>query len=80
MSQSFTQNYRVLQSITEYYRVFQSITKTNIAHLLGPIFGLVYFNFDYMNLTIIFISLGRSSGDSELDRKVGLDASQTHSL
>ena len=33
---------RVLQSITEYYKVLQSITKTNLAHLLGPIFGLVH--------------------------------------
>ena len=41
---SVTEYYRVLQSITEYYRVLQSITsitKTNLAHLLGPIFGLV---------------------------------------
>ena len=34
--------YRVLQSITDYYKVLQSITKTNLAHLLRPIFGLVY--------------------------------------
>ena len=39
--QSVTECYRVLQSITEYYRVLQSITKTNLAHLLGPFFGLV---------------------------------------
>ena len=32
-----------MQSITEYYyRVLQSITKTNLAHLLRPIFGLVF--------------------------------------
>ena len=35
---------RVLQSITEYYKVLQSITKTNLAHLLEPIFGLVPFS------------------------------------
>ena len=40
--QSITEYYRVLQSITEYNRAFQSITKTNLAHLLGPIFGLVF--------------------------------------
>ena len=41
--QSITEYYRVVQSITEYYyRVLQSITKTNLAHLLGPIFGLVF--------------------------------------
>ena len=46
--QSVTECYRVLQSITEYNRalqycrVLQSITKTNLAHLLGPFFGLVY--------------------------------------
>ena len=42
--QSNTEYYRVSKSITEYYRVLQSIksiTKTNLAHLLGPIFGLV---------------------------------------
>ena len=36
MLQSVTEYYRVLQNITEYYRMF-------LAHLLGPIFGLVYF-------------------------------------
>ena len=34
-----TEYYRVLQSVTECYRVLQSI---NLAHLLGPIFGLVF--------------------------------------
>ena len=38
MLQSVTEYYRVLQSVTECYRVLQSI---NLAHLLGPIFGLV---------------------------------------
>ena len=32
--QSFAEYYRLLQNITEYYRVF-------LAHLRGPIFGLV---------------------------------------
>ena len=42
--QGIAENYRVLQSVTECYRVLQSTTKTNtnLAHLLGPIFGLVY--------------------------------------
>ena len=38
------QDYRVLKSITECYRVLQNITEyysVFIAHLLGPIFGLV---------------------------------------
>ena len=39
--QSTSEYYRVLQNIREYYRVLQSITETNLAHLLGPIFGLV---------------------------------------
>ena len=49
--QSVTGCYRVLQNVTECnrmllivtecYRVLQSNTKTNLAHLLGPIFGLV---------------------------------------
>ena len=33
---------RQRHSITKYYKVLQSITKTNLAHLLGPIFGLVF--------------------------------------
>ena len=45
MLQGVTEYYRVLQSITEYYKELQSITKTktNLAHLLGPTFGLVSF-------------------------------------
>ena len=39
--QSITEYYRVLQSITKNCKVIQSITKTNLAHLFGPIFGLV---------------------------------------
>ena len=42
VSQSITKYNRVLQSITGYYRALQSITKTNLAHLLRPIFGLVF--------------------------------------
>ena len=41
---SITEYYRVLQSITEYYRILQSITecyRVFLAHLLGPISGLV---------------------------------------
>ena len=34
MLQSIAEYYRVLQNVTEYYRVF-------LAHLLGPILGLV---------------------------------------
>ena len=39
--QSVTECDRVLQSITGYYKVLQSIIKTNLAHLLGPLLGLV---------------------------------------
>ena len=42
--QSVTGCYRVLQSVTECYRVKQSVTqyyRVFLAHLLGPIFGLV---------------------------------------
>ena len=49
--QSITEYYSVLQSITEYYRVLQSITKKNLAHLLGPISGLVF------NMTVSYIGL-----------------------
>ena len=45
VSQSVTECYRMLQGVTKYNRVLQSITKTktNLAHLLGPTFGLVSF-------------------------------------
>ena len=48
MYQSIAEYCRVLESIAEYCRVLQSFasittTKTNLAHLLGPIFGLVWF-------------------------------------
>ena len=39
--QSITENSRVLQNIKEYYRVF-------LAHLLGPISGLVSFTIDLL--------------------------------
>ena len=44
--QSVTEYYRVLQSVREYYRVLQSIIefyRVFLAHLLGPVFGLVLF-------------------------------------
>ena len=44
MLQSVIEYYRVLQSIAKYYRVLQNITeyyRVFLAHLLGPIFGLV---------------------------------------
>ena len=44
MLQSVIEYYRVLQSIAEYYRVLQNITeyyRVFLAHLIGPIFGLV---------------------------------------
>ena len=46
--QSITEYYRVLQSVTECYRVLQSVTeccRVFLAHLLGPIFGLVFLTF-----------------------------------
>ena len=42
--QSVIECYRVIQSVTEWYRVLQSVTecyRVFLAHLLGPIFGLV---------------------------------------
>ena len=67
MLQSVTECYRVLQSVIEYYRVLQSITEYNrvlqniteyyrvfLAHLLGPIFGLVFLYFS--------VKLKRNSG------------------
>ena len=44
MLQSVIEYYRVLQSIAKYYRVLQNIreySRVFLAHLLGPIFGLV---------------------------------------
>ena len=45
VEESITEYYRVLQSITEYYKLLQNITeyyRVFLAHLLGPISGLVY--------------------------------------
>ena len=39
--QSIPEYYKVLQSIAKYYKVLLSMTKTNLAHLLGPSFGLL---------------------------------------
>ena len=58
--QSITEYYRLLQSITEYYRVLQSIesiTKTNLAHLLGPIFGLVGGYSEFLEVTMMFLGV-----------------------
>ena len=52
MVHSITEYYRVLQSIAEYYRVF-------LAHLLGPIFGLVYI------FVSVFIGFAPFFGDIE---------------
>ena len=55
--QSFTECYRVLQSVTEFYRVLQSIT--NLAHLPGPIFGLVLTNvkkFSHIRAITVLVS------------------------
>ena len=49
----------MLESITEYYRVLQSITKTNLAHLLRPIFGLVFSWFAFFLTPLHPISRGR---------------------
>ena len=61
MLQSVIEYYRVLQSIAEYYRVLQNVTeyyRVFLAHLLGPIFGLV--------LLIVWLK-GLSSGVSIFD-------------
>ena len=45
MLQGVIEYYRVLQSIAKYYRVLQNIReyyRVFLAHLLGPIFGLVF--------------------------------------
>ena len=70
--QSITEYYRVLQSITEYYRILQSITKTNLAHLLEPIFGLVTFidqgfRKDCSSLIRIVVKDTSNSQDAKLD-------------
>ena len=44
-SKSVAEYYRVSQIIAEYYRMLQSVTecyRVYLAHLLGPIFGLVF--------------------------------------
>ena len=51
--QSFTECYRVLQSVTECYRVLQSVTDCYwvfLAHLLGPILGLVIYNHQHLSI------------------------------
>ena len=66
VSQSITEYYRlseyyrVSQSIKEYYRVLQSIksiTKTNLAYLLGPIFGLVGGYSEFLEVTMMFLGV-----------------------
>ena len=56
--QSIKEYKRVLQKITEYYRVF-------LAHLLGPIFGLVIPDFPTHIVTpkILFLTLGHFSNE-----------------
>ena len=65
--QSITEYYKLLPSITDYYRVLQSTTeyyRVFLAHLLGPIFGLVL----YMKQVIRMPSRRRrwSQGEDEL--------------
>ena len=52
MLQSIAKYFRALQNIIEYYRVF-------LAHLLGPIFGLVYI------FVSVFIGFAPFFGDIE---------------
>ena len=60
--QSISEYNRVLESITEYYKVLQSITETNLGHLLGQIFGLVWFGLavpcDLQSLKSSFLGWG----------------------
>ena len=58
--QSITENSRVLQNIKEYYRVF-------LAHLLGPISGLV---FSLASFLLLFPNA--SSSDNDDDEGAGL--------
>ena len=46
MLQSITEYSRVIQNITEHYRVF-------LAHLLGPISGLVFLDLTGLNWSIL---------------------------
>ena len=62
--QSITECYRVLQSIAKYYKVLQSITKTNLAHLLGPILGLLMWFYIFVVLFAHHISTQVSLGPS----------------
>ena len=63
--QSITEHYRALQSITKYYKVLQGIqsfttTKTNLAHPIGPIFGLVFIGPEFtflINLSSVRVSV-----------------------
>ena len=70
--QSITKYYKALQSITKYFKVLQSITKTNLAHLLEPIFGLVTFidqgfRKDCSSLIRIVVKDTSNSQDAKLD-------------
>ena len=58
--QSVTEFYRVLQSVTECFRVLEGITKTNLAHLLGPIFGF------FPHIPIVLRSGGKSKNFCDL--------------
>ena len=60
--QSVTECYRVLQSVTEYYRVF-------LAHLLGPIFGLVLLDYQGVIDNSSTITLKRAAGTKPKDNE-----------
>ena len=74
------------QSITKYKKVLQSITSTNIAHLLGPIFGLVFSPFSFFVFDSVFLSLSLSEGmldggwDLPVDASIGFFDSNYHHL
>ena len=66
MLQSVIEYYRVLQSIAKYYRVLQNIIeyyRVFLAHLLGPIFGLVSITGEMIR------SKGRRSRRGDLGRQ-----------
>ena len=61
MLQSVTEYNRVLQSITKYNRVLQNITeyyRVFLAHLLGPISGLVFLKIKKPNPFLWYIGVG----------------------
>ena len=72
MFQSFTECCRILQNVSECYRVLQSVTeyyRVFLAHLLGPIFGLVLLDYQGVIDNSSTITLKRAAGTKPKDNE-----------